>query len=265
MNIYSIQSNNALSINSSSGQLMKWKIGDYYVKTSTLNTQSLKEEFMFESFGEVIASRIGKRLGLDIVTYRLCEVIIDDRIRTIACESREFKPEGYKEFSIGKLMQIGKIPVLNYGDIRGYVKLIESINSLFKINIRKYIDTILLFDSIILNDDRHFGNFGFMIKENHAKTLPLFDNGNSLFCHKFINELDYSENLVNYLRFKPFSINCNEQLSLIDRSILDKDKLIGIKAYIRNLLYEMIDYGLPKKRAKFIRDLLYSRIDYIVK
>lgn len=261
MRSYSLSSVDALSVNSSGGQLLKWKIGDIYIKTSTLDKQSLETKFMFESYAEVIASRIGQKLGLDAVKYKLCEVIIDDNIKTIACESKEFKPNGYRELTIAKLMLMGKISKIRIGDREGYAELIKSVDRLFRINIRKYIDTLILFDSLILNTDRHFGNFGLMIQSEDIKTIPLFDNGNSLFCDKYINELTYNSGLIQYLRFRPFNINCNEQLKLIDRR--NKFKVDGLKEYTRGLLYEMVDNGLPKKRANFIKALLDDRIDFI--
>lgn len=46
----------------------------------------------------------------------------------------------------------------------------------------------------------------------------------------------------------PFSMSCDEQLKLIDK----RNKLKGLEElteYKKGLLYEMVDKGLPKKRA----------------
>lgn len=44
--------------------------------------------------------------------------------------------------------------------------------------------SMLVFDAVIYNDDRHFGNFG-LLRDNHTgkivKPAPVFDNGLSLF------------------------------------------------------------------------------------
>ena len=46
------------------------------------------------------------------------------------------------------------------------------------------LQEMLVFDAVICNTDRHFGNFGFLI-DNHTNQIispaPLFDHGNSLF------------------------------------------------------------------------------------
>ena len=43
---------------------------------------------------------------------------------------------------------------------------------------------MILFDAVICNTDRHFGNFGFLVDSRTNKIVapaPLFDHGNSLF------------------------------------------------------------------------------------
>ena len=45
---------------------------------------------------------------------------------------------------------------------------------------------MLVFDALIYNEDRHFGNFG-VLRDNHSGKIiapaPVFDNGLSLFCY----------------------------------------------------------------------------------
>jgi hypothetical protein len=53
---------------------------------------------------------------------------------------------------------------------------------------------MLVFDALIYNEDRHFGNFG-LLRDNHTgkikKVAPIFDNGNSLF--NFAMKGDYKD------------------------------------------------------------------------
>lgn len=268
MNRYKLSSYDSVSINSSGGQLLKWKIGDRYIKTSTLDKQSLKTKFMYESYAEVIASKLGRSLGLDIVDYSLCEVVIDGSISTIAYESKDFKTRGYIEYSFGKLMQEGKIPLLEYGRLDGYKALLENVGRTLKLNIQKYVDTLIVFDSLILNDDRHYGNFGFIGDRRGLRVLPIFDNGNSLFCHKHIDEMEYDSNLIQYLRFRPFSVYCDEQIRLVCNNPITK--LRGMSGYrevhvhIHRILEEMTVCGFPLHRASFIEALLVDRLKHIM-
>lgn len=264
MKEYHLDSSGAMTQKSSLGQLLKWKIDDTYIKTSTLDKTSLKTRFMYESYGEVIASRIAIRLGLNAVKYRLCKVIIDNSVETIACESKEFKPNGYTEFDIGKLIRNRKISVLGYGDTSAYNILKLSLSSVTGFS--TYLDSIIFLDSLILNDDRHFGNFGIMINTTtgQARPLPIFDNGNGMFCHKHIDEMEYSQDLISYLICKPFNKDFDKQLKLITIKNKMKTRLFELKPYINNILSDMRQQGLNEHRAKFIKQLLYDRIDTIV-
>ena len=63
--------------------------------------------------------------------------------------------------------------------------------------------SMLVFDALIYNEDRHFGNFG-VLRDNRSGRIiapaPVFDNGFSLFC--YAGREDY-ENLDEYAR-NPF-------------------------------------------------------------
>lgn len=265
MNKYSLTSTNSLYRNSSGGQLLKWKIGNRCIKTSSIDKNSLQTQFMYESYAEVLASKIESILGFNHVTYRLCEVEIDGCIKTIACESVDFKKPGQLDISFGKLMLAGKIPKLYYNDTSSYNTLIVSMRQ-FGVDIKTYINSIIFLDSLILNDDRHYGNFGVIIN-NHKKSVhsqPIFDNGNSLFCHKHIGDIPYSDDLIQYLKCKPFSISFNDQLKLINNADVNKQGLITLKARLKQMIAALEKGGLPRERGEFIFTLLNSRIDYII-
>jgi hypothetical protein len=56
----------------------------------------------------------------------------------------------------------------------------------------EYFATILVFDSLIFNEDRHLGNFGVLRDNSSGKIIgsaPIFDNGISLFNYSTITDL----------------------------------------------------------------------------
>lgn len=75
---------------------------------------------------------------------------------------------------VGRIIKTGGIEsVIDY-----YKKLCESYY-------QELLD-MLVFDAVILNEDRHFGNFGFLIDNKSNKIVgcaPIFDNGVSLLCY----------------------------------------------------------------------------------
>ena len=72
--------------------------------------------------------------------------------------------------------------------------------------------SMLVFDALIYNEDRHFGNFG-VLRDNHTgkiiKPAPIFDNGLSLFNFAMADDL---ENLSEYAKTRtpPYGVSFDE-------------------------------------------------------
>ncbi len=82
---------------------------------------------------------------------------------------------------------------------------------------RRYLDTMLLFDYLICNEDRHLNNFGILLGDATGafRFPPLFDNGYALGFmqaeHKPVEQYLYS------CKAKPFSTSFSKQLHLVSR------------------------------------------------
>ena len=95
------------------------------------------------------------------------------------------------------------------------------------------VKSMLVFDAVIYNEDRHFGNFG-VLRDNHTGDIigaaSVFDNGLSLF--NFAMEDDF-EDIAAYAatRANPYGISyeniCKEVMGARQRAELKK--LIGFK------------------------------------
>ena len=76
------------------------------------------------------------------------------------------------------------------------------------------LDLLLILDYILLNEDRHFGNFGFIRCVNTGNLLypaPVFDTGNCLFY-------DSVNILPSKLNCKPFTTDFEKQIAYVDLS-----------------------------------------------
>ncbi|ETR71440.1 MAG: hypothetical protein OMM_08122 [Candidatus Magnetoglobus multicellularis str. Araruama] len=71
----------------------------------------------------------------------------------------------------------------------------EAVIKYYKLLGNKFYNSLidmLIFDAVISNEDRHFGNFGLIVdnKTNSIiDTAPIFDNGLSLFNYAMIEDL----------------------------------------------------------------------------
>lgn len=263
MNTYTLDSHNSAARNSSGGKLLKWETDGKFIKTSTYIITIDKVYFNYESYAEVIASRIARRIGLNAIEYKLCKVIIDNKIETIGCESKDFRNISESYLSVAELIRFGIIRPTYINDQQAYRIILSELSS-----VPGFIDTLtqtIFLDSLILNTDRHFGNFGILSKPTgEVRTAPIFDNGNSMTCDKPSTDFKYNENLLNILRCKPFNINFNEQLKLIGDFGREID-LSTIPSYTDNIVNSMIsNYNLPSGKGKIIRDLIRSRVGYYI-
>ena len=118
--------------------------------------------------------------------------------------------------------------------------------------------SMLVFDSVIYNEDRHFGNFG-VLRDNHTGQIispaPIFDNGLSLF--NFAMPDDF-KNLEEYAktRSNPYRISyeeiCKEVMGAKQKSQLRR--LIGFKFKRHPSL------NLPEERLAAIEKQINERV-----
>jgi hypothetical protein len=136
-----------------------------------------------EPYSEFYASQIAAARGIDAVHYNL-----EDWKGILASKCKLFTDIDTAFIPIGRIVKSGGIvAVADYYDNLG----------------NKYSDSLrdmLVFDALIYNEDRHFGNFG-LLRDNRTGEItapaPIFDNGLSLFSYAMKD--DYA-NLDEYAK-----------------------------------------------------------------
>lgn len=137
-----------------------------------------------EPYAEFYAAQVGKVLGVDIIDYKL------SKWQDTLCSTCEiFTSQEYSYIPVGHIVKTGGMrETYDYFD-----KLGPEFTQAFR--------NMLVFDAVICNTDRHYGNFGFLVdnKTNKiAAPAPLFDHGNSLFNFAGRDDLVSFETLNNY-------------------------------------------------------------------
>lgn len=128
-----------------------------------------------EPYCEYYAWRVAESMGINAVQYGLSEW------KGKLCSTCELFTS--KEYSF---MPIGNI--VKDGGIKAVIEYYKSLGD-------KYYDAfidMIVFDAVILNTDRHFGNFGFMVDNQTNQicaTAPLFDHGLSLLTYAMDDDL----------------------------------------------------------------------------
>lgn len=129
-----------------------------------------------EPYSEYYAFQIAEKMGLKAVKYNL------NQWKKRLCSTCElFTSKKLSYIPTGRIVREGGWEaVINYYKLHGE----EFYNSLVG---------MLIFDAVICNEDRHFGNFGLLVnnKTNDiVDTAPIFDNGLSLFNYAMPEDFD---------------------------------------------------------------------------
>lgn len=267
MRTFRVSSDNAIIGTSSNGNLLKWCIKEngrtIYIKTSSINRNSLATKWMYESYSEAICSRLFKELGVDnVVQYYLCKIIIDNSIETIGCYSYSFLKKDEQQLTLAHLNKIGKLSNYVMQGYNGYIQCIKEVESTIGIHYKNEIDKIITLDYIVLNCDRHFGNLGFVYNSNTGMRIQyIFDNGDSLFASKNIDGMNYSRELDTYIKSKPFTHIHDEQIKYTDFNYVRHLKL-NITETLK-YIDTLENRGLTRDRIRFIKQLLVTRINIL--
>lgn len=194
-----------------------------------------------EPFSEFYACQVAEAMGLKAVHYELdvWKGITASKCLIFTDKDTSFVP-------IGKLIKTGGIEAC----LKFYKNLGE--------NFYDDLCSMLVFDYIVLNEDRHFGNFG-LLRDNHTgkyiATAPIFDNGNSLLCYAMDTDFfDVDKYIAG--RSIPYGISFEELLRIVCRT--------KQKSQLRNLINfkfkESDKYNLPQKRLHSLEEIIQIRV-----
>ncbi|MEA3490745.1 MAG: XRE family transcriptional regulator [Campylobacterota bacterium] len=194
-----------------------------------------------EPYSEFYASQVAKAMGLNATAYTLGKW--KGKVNSVCALFSS------KEFAF--------IPIYHLVKEGGW----EAVLSYYKNLGEEYYEALiemLIFDVIILNTDRHFGNLGLLVDNSSNKIVsvaPIFDNGLSLFADALDDDLD---NIEQYTKTK--SMKNAGDFMLFAKKILTKK----VKQNIRKLIGFKFDksskYKLPNKRLRKIEGYIEKRV-----
>lgn len=141
-------------------------------KIKLVKSQNLSS---LQARGEFLSSQVAKAMGLECVGYELSG--IKDCIENCVCDIFCDEKTGF--VAIWRLLDSGL----------GYEQYARQARKLYG---EQRFDDMIVFDALIANKDRHYGNFGFLVDNATNEILrpaPLFDSGYCAFRHKELWQL----------------------------------------------------------------------------
>lgn len=196
-----------------------------------------------EPYSEYYAAQVAKILGVDAIEYGL------SKWKGELCSTCElFTSKDYSFLPVGRMVTAGGMKaVREYYEKLGK-KFVEALNDM------------LVFDAVIMNTDRHFGNFGFLIDSKTNKIVapaPLFDHGNSLLNFAGRDDLESAE------AFKAYAdtlLPCvYDDFIGTAKSVLTQRHRDGLRKLLEFQFKKNPRYNLPDKRLKMLENMIQNR------
>jgi hypothetical protein len=211
--------------------------------------------FEQEPFNELIASKIYQLLGFDnYVEYKVHHE--NDRYFSV-CEN--FINEN-TELVTASNMRLTKSPLLVKHE-NEYEFLLNCCNEFNIPNVKESLDVMLAVDYIICNDDRHYGNFGFIRNIDTMQftgVAPIYDNGTSLW------NKETPQNIGKVFTCRAFTHSQDETAKLITNyDLIDLNKLHRVDELVETELSK--NTNLPDKRIQVVATAVKTQVEKLQK
>ncbi len=202
-----------------------------------------------EPYSEFYASEIAKAMGVNAIEYRL------NKWKGTLCSSCEiFTDLNYSYVPIGKIVKTGGM-----GAIR---KFYESLGNEFV----DALNEMLVFDAVICNTDRHFGNFGVLVDNETnriIKPAPLFDHGNSLFNFAGRDDLQSEKSLEAYI--STLLPQAYDDFIGDAKAVMTEKNREQLRSLLTYRLKKNPRYNLPEARYRLIAKQIQKRAGLLLK
>lgn len=196
-----------------------------------------------EPYSEFYAAQIATVLGINAIEYN------------ISCWKGElcstcdiFTSKEYSYLPVGRIVKSG-----------GFEAVKECYKNLGK-KFEKALNDMIVFDAIICNVDRHFGNFGFIVDNETNQIVapaPLFDHGNSLFNMAGRDDLESEEKLNAYAETL---LPCvYDDFIETAKQVLTPEHREGLRKLLDFKFRKHPRYNLPDKRLRLIENQIHNR------
>ena len=197
----------------------------------------------FEPYSEFYAAQIAAAMGVRAIPYGL------SRWKGVLCSTCElFTSKEYSYIPVGHLVTKGGMNA-----VKAYY---ESLGPEFTAALRE----MLVFDAVICNVDRHFGNFGVMV-DNRTNTVvssaPLFDHGNSLFNFAGMDAWTNDAALEEYIETLAPSVY--DDFLGTAKSVLTPELREKLRHLLTFRFKKHPRYNLPAKRLRMIEKQVQKR------
>ena len=199
-----------------------------------------------EPYSEFYASQVAVAMNIDTVQYNLenWKGILASKCKLFTDINTSFVP-------IGRIVKSGGISAV----INHYDKLGE--------NFANAVRDMLVFDALVYNEDRHFGNFG-LLRDNFSGEIkspaPIFDNGLSLFALAMKD--DYA-NLDEYAKTRS-TVYPGTNFESVCKSVMTARQIEKLRKMLNFSFKRHSKLNLPEEHLAAVEKHLRKRASHLI-
>ncbi len=196
-----------------------------------------------EPYSEYYAAQVAKVLDIRAIDYNL------SKWNGELCSTCElFTTKDYSFLPVGRIVTTGGMKAVSeYYETLG-AEFVNALHDMF------------IFDAVVCNTDRHFGNFGFLV-DNHTNKIvtpaPLFDHGNALFNYAGWDDLKSDDSLKAYADTLMPCVY--DDFIGTAKGVLTAEHRKGLRHLLNFKFKRHPRYNLPKERLILIERQIQQR------
>lgn len=197
----------------------------------------------YEPYSEFYAAQIAEVLHIDAIPYGL------SKWKGILCSTCElFTSKDYAFVPVGRIIRSGGMKA-----VREYYQQLGP-------NYIKALDDMIVFDAVILNTDRHYGNFGFLV-DNRTNRItapaPLFDHGLSLLTYAWGPDLQDKESIGRYADTLQPCVY--DDFIGTAKSVLTHEHKNDLRKLLEYEFKRHRRYNLPEERLVLVEEIIHRQ------
>lgn len=199
-----------------------------------------------EPFSEFYTFQIAEAMGLNAIEYNL----------------NKWKGQLFSTCKLFTSKKLSYIPTGRIVTEGGWTAVIAYYKALGEKYYESLVD-MLIFDTVICNEDRHFGNFGLLIDNktnNIIDTAPIFDNGLALFNYAMEDDL---EDIDAYSQTRLMATS--QDFLIFAKEIITEKQKKKLLKLINFKFRKHSTYNLPPQRLIIIEEFIQKRVQDLLK
>ncbi|MDO4811138.1 MAG: XRE family transcriptional regulator [Eubacteriales bacterium] len=203
----------------------------------------------FEPYSEYYASQLAAKIGVNAIPYGI------SKWKGKLCSTCElFTSKDISFIPVGRIVRSGGIKAVR--------KYYEELGEEFV----QALNEMIVFDALIFNTDRHYGNFGFLVDNNTNRIIapaPLFDHGNSLLNFAGNDAWTDEKSIWKYASIQKPRVY--DDFAEEARKYITHEQKSAIRALLNVKFKRHVRYNLNPKRLELLEYVIHRQAQELLK